>query len=149
CTWVYEQIYRFPPTPGDWTGGFPSYIGMWPGINIDENGYSEAFEIPSIVENIDLEIQVKFVSDHGISNTVGAVALEYQDVGDDWHAIEQATCTTLVLAGFVTDWVQTHVDKNVPRNDLRLHIKGQAGQTETDPWPFMPLYIRIKIYPHV
>lgn len=149
CTWVYEQIYTFPPSPGDWTGGFPSYIGRWPGINNNEDGYSPAFVIPSIVENIDIEIQVKFVSDHGYGNTVGAVGVDYQDVGDDWHQITQATMTTLVLEGFVTDRTEVLTNINVPRNDLRIHIKGQAGQAETDPWPFMPLYIRVKAYPHV
>ena len=149
CTWVYEEVYTFPPSPGTWTGAFPTYIGRYPGINIDEDGYSVAFVLPDIVENVDFEIQTKFISDHGYGNTTGAVVVEYQDVGDAWHALGQATMTTLVLAGFVTDRTDTISDVNVPRNDLRIHIKGQAGQTETDPWPFMPLYIPVKAYPHV
>ena len=149
CTWVYEQIYRFPPSPGDWTGGFPSYIGLWPGINVNEDGYSVDFELPSIVEHVDFEIQTKFVSDHGLGNTVGYVSVEYQDIATDWHIVGQATMTTSVLAGFVTDRSDWDWDKTIPRNVLRVHIRGQAGQTETDPWPFMPLYIRVKISPHV
>ena len=149
CTWVYQAVYTFPPSPGDWTGAFPTYIGRWPGINVDEDGYSLEFVLPSIVDNVDFEIQTKFVSDHGILNTVGYVSVEYQDVGDAWHIVGQATLTTTVLAGFVTDRTDVDTDKNVPRNDLRVHIRGQAGQTETDPWPFMPVYIRVKIFPHV
>lgn len=149
CTWVYEAVYEFPPSPGVWTGGFPSYIGRWPGINVNEDGYSPNFVLPSIVENVDFEIQCIFASDHGYGNTVGYVSVEYQDVGLDWHIVGQATETTLVLAGFFTDRTDTDNDKNVPRNVLRVHIRGQAGQTETDPWPFMPRYIRVKIVPHV
>ena len=149
CTWVYEHIYTFPPSPGDWTGGFPTYIGRWPGINIEEEGESVAFVLPSIVENIDIEIQAKYVSDHGFGNTVGAIWVEYQDVGDAWHKIGQATMHTNVLAGFVSDHTEILEDRAALRNDLRISLHGQAGQTETDPWPFMPLYIRVKIYPHV
>lgn len=149
CTWVYEKIYIFPPSPGDWTGGFPSYIGRYPGINVNEDGYSADFELPSIVEQVDFEIQTIFMSDHGISNTVGYVTIEYQDVATDWHALAQATLTTTVLAGFFTDRTDTDTDKTVPRNVLRVHIRGQGGQSETDPWPFMPRYIRLKVYPHV
>lgn len=149
CSWVYEAVHVFPPSPGDWTGGFPTYIGRWPGINIDENGYSPEFVLPSIVDHIDIEIQCKFTSDHPASNTVGYCYLEYQDVGDDWHIVGGAVFTTLEAAGVITNWQSTDTDKTVPRNDLRLHIKGQAGQTETDPWPLMPSYLRVKIYPHV
>lgn len=149
CTWVYEHIYIFPPSPGTWTGGFPTYIGRYPGINIDEDAYSVPFVLPSIAENIDLEVQTIYMSSHGWGNTVGAVVLDYQDAADDWHALAQSTLTTLVLQGFFTDKTEVLSDFNVPRNDLRIHIKGQAGQTETDPWPVMPRYIRIKIYPHV
>lgn len=149
CTWVYEHIYIFPPSPGDWTGAFPTYIGRYPGINMNEDGYSLAFVLPSIAENIDCEVQTIFMSDHGWGNTVGAVVLDYQDAGDAWHALAQSTLTTTVLAGFFTDRTEVLTDINVPRNDLRIHIAGQNGQSETDPWPMMPRYIRIKIYPHV
>lgn len=149
CTWVYEQTYIFPPSPSDWTGGFPTYIGRYPGININEDGYSPNFVLPSIVDNIDIEIQCIFTSDHDASNTVGYVAIEYQDVATDWHLIWAGTFTTLSIAGLPTDSTDSAQDGNVPRNVLRVHIRGQAGQTETDPWPFMPSYIRVKIYPHV
>lgn len=149
CTWVYEHIYTFPPSPGDWTGGFPTWIGRYPGINQNEDGYSAEFVLPSIVENVDVEIQVKFISALGYGYTVGWVGLQYQDVGDAWHDVTGTSMTTLVLQGFVTDRTDIMGDRNVPRNDLRIQIKGMNGQTQTDPWPFMPLYIRIKIYPHV
>ena len=149
CDWVYEAEYTFPPSPGTWTGGFPTYIGRYPGININEDGYSPNFVIPSIVDNIDIEIQCKFTSDHPISNTVGHIAIEYQDVALDWHLIWAATETTLAIAGLPTDSTDSAEDGPVPRNVLRVHIRGQAGQTETDPWPFMPSYIRVRISPHV
>lgn len=149
CTWVYEMIYEFPPVPGDWTGGFPSWIGRYPGINVNEDGYSAEFSLPSIVDHVDFEYQVIFASDHGLGNTVGYVTIEYQDVALDWHGFTQTTCTTTVLAGFFTDQTSLDEDKTVTTNTLRVHIRGQAGQSETDPWPFMPRYIRIKAYPHV
>jgi len=55
----------------------------------------------------------------------------------------------LVAAGQYTTAIGTLSDAAIPRNDLRVHISGQAGQGETNPWPFMPDYIKIKIYPHV
>jgi len=149
CTWVYEKVYTFPPSPGDWTGGFPSYVGRWPGLNQDEHGYSVAFEIPSILDNVDIYIQVRFLSSRAYGNTVGWTGVEYQDVGDDWHSLGAKDMTTLVAAGLMTTIDGTLSDVAVPRNDLRVHLSGQAGQGDTNPWPFMPDYIKIKIYPHV
>ena len=149
CTWVYEKVYTFPPSPGDWTGGFPTYIGRYPGINTNEDGYSLGFVLPSIVGTIDFEYQVIFMSDHGLGNTVGYVSIEYQDGASVWHRVTEATCTTSVLAGFFTDQTSQDLDKTIPFNTLRINIRGQAGQSETDPWPFMPRYIRVKAYPHV
>jgi hypothetical protein len=57
--------------------------------------------------------------------------------------------TTLVAAGLITTIDGTLSDVAVTRNDLRVHISGQPGQAETNPWPFMPDIIKIKIYPHV
>lgn len=149
CTWVYEKVYEFPPVPADWTGGFPDWIGRYPGINQNEDGYSVDFELPSIVDNVDFEYQVIFSSALGFGFTVGYVTLEYQDGGMAWHSFSQATCTTTVLAGFWTDQTTTDTDKTVTTNTLRVHIRGQAAQSESDPWPFMPRYIRVKAYPHV
>ena len=149
CTWVYEQIYIFPPSPAAWTGGFPTYIGRYPGLNMNEEMYSEAFVLPSIVENVDIEIQIKFISCLPIAYTVGWIGVQYQDVGDAWHDVTGMSTTTSVLTGFVTDQTSVLTDLNVPRNDLQVEIKGMNGQSETDPWPLMPLYVRIKIYPHV
>ena len=148
CTWVYEQVYIFPPVPGDWTGGFPDWIGRYPGINANEDGYSVDFELPDILTTVDFTYQVIFASALGSGFTVGYVTLEYQDVGLDWHAFSQATCTTTVLAGFFTDQTSTDSDKTVTTNTLRVHIRGQAAQNETDPWPFMPRYIRVRAEPH-
>lgn len=149
CSWVYEVVYVFPPSPGDWTGAFPTYIGRYPGINQNEDGYSLGFVLPDILSNVDIEIQTRFTSSHGYGNTTGYVVVQYQDVALDWYDVGGATMTTLEDAGVITDRTDTDQDKNVPRNVLRMHIKGQAGQSETDPWPFMPQYIRVKIFPHV
>jgi hypothetical protein len=146
---VYEAVYEFPPSPGDWTGGFPTYIGRYPGINADEDGYSLTFALPDIAGTIDFEYQVIFTSGLPLGFTVGYVTIEYQDVALDWNAFTEQTCTTDVLAGFFTDQSSLDADKTVVRNVLRVNIRGQGGQSESDPWPFMPRYIRIKAFPHV
>lgn len=149
CTWVYEMLYTFPPSPGDWDGGFPSYSGRWPGLNAAEEGTSVEFEIPSIVSNIDIEITCKYMSRFGYGWTVGYTQLEYQDVGLDWHLIGQNQCTTLEPIGAINTAYTKSQDVNVPRNVLRMNMHGQPGQGDTNPWPLMPVSIRIKMYPHV
>jgi len=149
CTWVYEMLYEFPPSPGDWSGGFPSYSGRWPGLNAVEEGTSVEFEIPSIGSNIDIEITCHFMSKFGYGWTVGYTQLEYQDVALDWHIIGQNQCTTLEPAGAINTAYNKSEDVTVPRNVLRMNMHGQPGQGDSNPWPLMPVDIRIKMYPHV
>lgn len=149
CDWVYEVIYTFPPCPGDWDGGFPCWTGRWPGLNANEAGTTDDFELPSILANVDIEIETRFMSRFNSGFTVGYTPVQYQDVGLDWHNLGNNTCTTTKLAGAINTQTYTTEDVTVPRNVLRVDMEGQPGQTETDPWPFMPTYIRIKIFPHV
>lgn len=149
CDWVYEMVYEFPLCPGDFTGGFPCYSGRWPGLNQSEDGYSPNFTIPDIGANVDIEVEVRYMSSHGIANTVGAIEVQFQDVALDWNTVGLQGCTTNVIAGAINIHESTSTDKNVTRNVLRVWMHGQAGQAETNPWPLMPSYIRVKIYPHV
>jgi len=149
CTWVYQAEYEFPPSPGTWTGGFPTYAGRWPGLNGSEEGISPGFSLPSIVDHVDVEFEVHYMSVLNTGNTVGYVTIQYQDVALDWHDVSQISCTTNGLAGTIN--INTHLDadKTFTTNTLRIRMRGQPGQSQTNPWPFMPMYIKIKAYPHV
>lgn len=149
CEFVDEWIWTFPPCPGTWTGAFPCYLDRYPGINVNEDGYSASFTIESITSNIDVEIECKYSSKFGTGWTVGYVLVEYQDAALDWNTLHILQCTTSQAAGAVNTSLLTTLDKAIDRNVLRVSISGQAGQGDTDPYPFMPKYIRVKIVPHV
>lgn len=149
CTWVWHQLYTFPPSPGDWDGGFPSYSGRWPGLNAAEEGTSVEFELPSIVDNVDFEITCKYMSKFSSGWTVGYTQVEYQDVALDWHLVGQNQLTTLEPAGAINTAYGNSTDVTIPRNVLRVNMHGQPGQGDSNPWPMMVVSIDVKIYPHV
>lgn len=149
CDWLWEIVYEWPACPGAWSGGFPCYQGKWPGLNASEEGLSPTFTLPSIATNVDINIECRYTSRFGYGFTVGYSQVEYQDVALDWHLIGQNQCTTLQPVGAINTDESTGQDITVPRNVLRLNIHGQPGQGDSDPWPFMPLYMRVRIYPHV
>ena len=149
CTWVYERVYEFPPCPGIFTGGFPCYKSRYPGLNGNEFGYSPSFTIPAITSNIDIEIECRWTSKFGPGWTVGYAQVEYQDAALDWHLIGQCQVSTTVAAGAINVDEVITPNQALDRNVLRVNIHGQPGQGDSDPWPFMPKYIRIKITPHI
>jgi len=149
CTWVWEMLYEFPPSPGTWSGGFPSWTGRWPGLNAGEEGTSVEFAIPSIVDNVDFEITCRYMSKFGSGWTVGYTQVEYQDVALDWHLVGQNQCTTLEPAGAINTAYGNSTDVTIPRNVLRVNMHGQPGQGDSNPWPLMPVSIHVKIYPHL
>jgi len=148
CEWVYEMVHEWPPCPGDWTGGFPCWTGRWPGINMNEDGYSPTFTLPSIATNVDFEMEVDWMSKFNSGWTVGWARLEWQDAALDWHSLGGPTCTTDAIAGSVMTTYNLETGSyGITRNMFRLHIYGMNGQTDTNPWPFMPMKLRIKIWP--
>ncbi len=149
CDWVYEMVYEFPPSPGTWAGGFPAWTGRWPGLNGGEEGTSVNFVLPSIGAHVDMEIETHFMSKFASGWTVGSTEIEYQDVGLAWHVLASKTATTLKAIGAINTVEGLDEDITVPRNVLRVNMHGQPGQGDSDPWPFMPTYIRVKIFPHV
>ena len=149
CDYVDEFTWAFPPCPGDWTGAFPCYLDRYPGINVNEDGYSASFTIDSITSNIDIEIECQYSSKFGSGWTVGYVQVQYQDAALDWNTLGTLQCTTSVAAGAVNTSTDTDTDQAIDRNVLRIKISGQAGQGDEDPYPFQPSAIRVKIIPHV
>ena len=149
CTWVYHAYYEFPPCPGVFTGGFPCWTGRWPGLNGGEFGYSPSFVLPDIGSNVDFEITCRYMSKFGAGWTVGYAQVEYQDVALDWHLVGQDQATTTEPIGAINTAYGNSTDVTIPRNVLRVNMHGQPGQGDSNPWPFMPVSIDIKIYPHV
>lgn len=149
CDWIWEIVYEWPACPGVWVGGFPCYQSKWPGLNAVEEGTSPTFVLPSIATNVDIHIECRYTSKFPSGWTVGYSQVEYQDVGLAWHLRGQNQCTTLQPAGVINTTATTNIDVNIPRNVLRLNIHGQPGQGDSNPWPFQPVYMRVRIYPHV
>lgn len=149
CDWIWEIVYEWPACPGVWAGGFPCYQSKWPGLNAAEEGTSPTFVLPSIGANVDIHIECRYTSKFKSGWTVGYSQVEYQDVGLAWHLVGQNQCTTLQPAGAINTTATTNTDKTIPRNVLRLNIHGQPGQGDSNPWPFQPMYMRVRIYPHV
>jgi len=149
CDWVYERVYEFPPCPSNWTGGFSCYQNRYPGLNGDEFAYSLDFTIPDIASNIDIEVECKYVSYFGPGWTVGYAVVEYQDAGMAWNPLCGLTATTLKTAFAINTDGNLCEDASLDRNVLRVNLHGQPGQHTSDPWPFMPLYVRVRIVPHI
>ena len=149
CDWWWVRSWTFPPCPGDLVGDMPCSTYGRPSFNAVPIATCEVGALPDILSNVDIHIEVEYKSCFGFGMTCGFVRMEYQDVGDDWHALAELSCTTLETAGTEN---YNHVwgyDINIPRNDLRLQIHGMGGQGQEDPWPFMVRWIRVTILPHV
>ena len=149
CDWIYEQVYEWPPCPGGFTAGFPCYRERYPGLNQNEVAYSADFTIPGIVSNIDIEIECRYTSAFGIGWSVGYAQVEWQDAALDWYLIGQCQVSNTKAQGAINTVETLSDDRALGRNVLRVNLHGQPGQADTDPWPFMPKYVRVKIWPHV
>jgi len=148
CGWWKRWTWTFPPCPGALVGDMACSNGR-PCFNAAPIGTSEVGTIPSILATVDINIKVEYKSCFDSGITCGFVRMEYQDVGDDWHALSECTCTTNVATGYENTQESNSYDVNVPRNDLRLQIHGMGGQGQEDPWPFMVRWIQVTIIPHV
>ena len=149
CDWWWVRTWTFPPCPGDLVGDQPCSTYGRPSFNAAPVAVCEVGALPDILSNVDIHIEVEYKSCFGFGMTCGFVRIEYQDVGDDWHALSECTCTTLETAGTENFNESNSYDVAIPRNDLRLQIHGMGGQGQEDPWPFMVRWIRVTIMPHV
>ena len=93
---------------------------------------------------LDVRIEVDAFSKYGYGNTVGYATIDTWTEGA-WAGRWQHTFTTLEPAGSLTR--SFTVQLNNPRvGDLfRLRLRGQAGQGDEDPWPFMPVRVRVEV----
>ena len=149
CDWWWVRTWTFPPCPGDLVGDMVCSEYGRPSFNAVPIAVCEVGELPDIVSNVDIHIEVEYKSSHGFGNTVGFVRIEYQDALDDWYSLTELSATTNVDAGLENYNEVTGEDVPVPRNDLRLQIHGMGGQGQEDPWPMMLRWIRVTIMPHV
>jgi len=149
CEWWWTYEWTFPPCPGELTGTFPCSEQGRPSFNYEGDAYYEGLEVPDIVGQFDMNIEVEYKSCFPSGWTCGYVHLEYQDVSLDWHSLHNCTCTTSQPIGTENESSARYPNQVIPRNVLRLHINGQPAQGETDPWPFMVRWVRITIFPKV
>jgi hypothetical protein len=149
CEWWWVRTWTFPPCPGDLDGDMPCSEYGRPSFNAVPIAVCEVGELPDILSNVDIHIEVEYKSCFNSGFTCGFVRMEYQDVGDDWHSLKELSATTSETAGTENSQDDWGYDVNVPRNDLRLQIHGMGGQGQEDPWPFMVRWIRVTIMPHV
>ena len=149
CDWWWVRSWTFPPCPGDLVGDQPCSAYGRPSFNAAPIAVCEVGALPDIISNVDIHIEVEYKSCFNSGFTCGFVRMEYQDVGDDWHALKELTATTSEAAGTENEADDWGYDINIPRNDLRLQIHGMGGQGQEDPWPFMVRWIRVTIMPHV
>jgi len=149
CDWWWVRTWIFPPCPGDLVGDMVCSVYGRPSFNAAPIAVCEVGEVPDIVSNVDIHIEVQYKSCFNSGMTCGFVRMEYQDALDDWYALKELSCTTLETAGTENYNHEWGYDVNIPRNDLRLQIHGMGGQGQEDPWPFMVRWIRVTIMPHV
>ena len=149
CTWWFQKIYEFPPCPQDWTGGFPCTDQGRLGLGNAQEALSPSFALPSIADDVNFDIVLGWTSCFGSGWTVGYLIVQYQDVALVWHDVCSITYSTTVDAGQPQTKQSFQLDKTIPRNVLRIRCLAQAGQTETDPWPFEVFYINVIAVPDV
>ena len=147
CEWIYDAVYEWPPCPGTFSGGFSCWTGRWPGLNANEEALSPTFTIPDITGDIDIRIECRFMSKFGSGWTVGYAQVEYQDAALDWNLIGQCQVSTTEPLGAINTTITNTVDASLDRNVLRVNLHGQPGQGDNNPWPFMPVYVRVTITP--
>ena len=147
CDWWWVREWTFPPCPGELTGTFSCSPQGRPSYNYEGWGYYEGLELPDILTNVDIRIEVEYKSGYPATYTVGFAVLEYQDAEEEWHALHNTTCSTTQPAGTENYDDSSYINRAVPRNVLRLYLHGMDAQTEEDPWPFMVRWVRITIMP--
>lgn len=147
CAWWFRKTWTLPPVPALWTGTFtPTPEGRL-GIKADTLAYSETFTLPDILTNVDFAIEGQWSSVHPSGWTVGYIWLQYQDVGLTWQDVGAITCTNNAGAGAINTVNSNLLNRAIPRNVLRFKLNGQAGQMQTNPWPFEVGYIRVTAEP--
>lgn len=147
CAWWFRKAWILPPVPALWTGTFtPTPEGRL-GVKADTWAYSESFVLPDVITNIDFAIEGQWSSVHPSGWTVGYIWLQYQDVGLVWQNVGALTCTNNTSAGGINTVAGNLLNRAIPRNVLRFRLVGQAGQMQTNPWPFETSYIRVTAEP--
>ncbi len=147
CTFWTRKTWNLPPCSGPWTGTFTCTPQGRLGIKSVTFAYSENFTIGSIATNVDVNMQCSWSSTHPSGWTVGTMWVQYQDVGLVWHDVCALTCTNNVVAGLMNSAEDDLLNKAIPRNVLRIKLNGQAGQTQTNPWPFEVGVVQITFTP--
>jgi hypothetical protein len=147
CKWWSRDTWEHPPCPGTWTGTFDCSSKGRVSVNSNTWAYSETFNLPDILTNVDIAIAAKWSSVHPSGWTVGWVAVQYQDAGLVWHDVCFLDCTNNVAAGGLNDNDDWLGNKTIPRNVLRIKLYGQPGQTQTDPWPCELSFLQVTIVP--
>jgi len=148
CEWWTQEIWALPPCPGAWTGTFTCTPEGRLGIKSDTLAYSDTFVLPDILQSVDFTLAIEWTSVHPVGWTVGYVWVQYQDIGEGWHDVAALTCTNNAIAGTVNTASGDLIDKTIPRNALRIKCNGQAGQSQTNPWPFEVGYVKLTAVPH-
>lgn len=147
CTWWSRETWTLPPCPGAWTGTFTCTSQGFLGIKADTLAYSNTFTLPDILTDVDFELECHWTSVHPTGWTVGTLWVQYQDVGLVWHDVAALTCTNNAAAGALNITSGDLLDRTIPRNVLRIKLNGQAGQMQTDPWPYEVCYVRMTAEP--
>lgn len=147
CTWWFRKTWTLPPCPDTWTGTFTCTPEGRLGVKSDTLAYSENFVLPDVVTNINFAIDGEWSSAHPSGWTVGYIWLQYQDVGLVWQDIGALTCTNNTGIGGMNTINGNLLNRAVPRNVLRFKLVGQAGQGQTNPWPFETGYLRVTAEP--
>lgn len=150
CLWWFELIYTFPPCPNTFTGSFVCTQSGRLGMNQSKMyAYSPTFELPSILENVDLEIECSWKSANGWGYTVGGCHIQVQ-LGDlSWVTQTNLALTNLHDAGEINTADVKDEDETIARNVLRIRFDSQLLPLQEDPYPLEPMRVRVTIYPHV
>lgn len=149
CTWWVFGEWTFPPCPQAWTGTFVCSVYGRPGINGGSYANSPEFDLPSPSTPVDIDVDFSWYSRHGIGWTVGYVVLEYQDVEEDWHTVASVTINNYNAPGTEQHLFVEWDNKTIPRNVLRVNIRGQPGQGTSNPWPVEPTRVKMVFTPHI
>jgi len=146
CEWSSYLAWQFPPCPSAWEGTFICSSAGHPGININIEATSEEFSVQSISDDVDADLDITWLSAHPSGWTVGYVFLQYQDVSLVWHDIGATTLTNNAGVGNVNTWSDVLGGMTIPRNNLRVRIAGQGGQTQENPFPVEVITLSLRVY---